>query len=326
MSADAASAQPRPPGFAVYYAVDDHPRMLFQLRKSIESIRRFNADVPIYVAYAGAPAELPSLEDLHVSVVEIPRASSPAERFFHKWRALGGFSADALLYLDADTEAGADVAELLAATGQEDFHARIEPAAGKGPFPMRVGQTLVRASTVDHELNGILCAALDAAELPMFNAGVMLFKNGFHRRMAERAGEVRRLFTQFARKRIPYPCRNVRLFDQVVGAIVIGREPRVLWAALAPELSPFWVERLAGDVRGPYAVQHIWSANYAAFLLDLHGIESAREYLRLPAEALRGDWFFSLWMRSAVWRPRLPESWLHRWAASAKGLLPPPRP
>lgn len=294
---------------AVYYAVDSNPSILAELRRSIESIRRFNSSIPIYIVAAG-PTEVPRslVEDFGVRQRRVQSPLSTGGKFFHKWRALAlHFPEDQLLYLDADTVANDDIDRLFDETGAADFHARLDPAC---PRVLNEGAP---ASLLDQELYDRICASVETSVLPIFNAGVMLFKNGLHHKVGALASEIEALRTQFVSKALPYPCQNVRLLDEVVGSLILGRISGLTWAEFCPSLSPFFVEVQHQMVGGPGVLMHVWSPWYPKFLQNEEGPDAESQY---RASRSRGTWqdrCFGFWVQLGVFQARLPRLLLHRW-------------
>ena len=286
-------------------------------------LRAFNSTIPVYAVHWGDPEALREMLD-GMNVRTLPQAAgrSPRNRFLCKWAALRhGFEEDELIYLDTDVAVHADIERLFEETGPEDYHARIEPACHRERYPRLVGLKVFGESQMDHRMYATLCRGMGAAVAPLFNGGVMLYKNGLHRKAAARVSEIERLWSFFASKRLPYPCQVVRVMDEVAGTLALARIPGFCWSELAPELCPFYVERRTGDVADPGVVTHVFSSYYPAFLFETEGPEAAREYLALSQTSTQREWVFSAWVRFGVWRSRFPDWMLEAWASRARGVL-----
>lgn len=177
-------------------------------------------------------------------------------------------------------------------------------------------------SILHHDLFAHLCEGVGARVVPIFNTGVMLFRNGVHRTLGRCIEEMMRLRAAFARKALPFPCANVRLFDEVLGALILGRVPGLTWNAIPPQLVPFYEEMRSGSLASAGLVLHVWSNRYADFLAAEEGSKAAHEYLAIPPHGVRKDWLFSAWMRAGVSRLQLPPTLLARWARNSRWVLP----
>lgn len=226
------------------------------------------------------------------------------------------------MFLDADTVVQTDVVDFIRTVGPEDFHARPEPACVPGPYPIQFAGKMIPRSLLHHELYTLLTTGLPGRNLPVFNTGVMVFKNGVHCRVAERMDELMRLRSAFTRKRIPYPCLNPRLFDEVIGSLVLGRIKDLTWKAFSSTVAPFYQEVRNGAAAADGKVLHVWSTYYPDFLAEYEGRQASEAYLSIPQATSRRDWLFNAWLRAGVSSFRLPASWVQRWARRSRGLLP----
>lgn len=278
--------------------------------------------MPVYVVRSAELARLDAaLAEFDVRFRDGEPAAGTSGRFLQKWLALEQqFAEQDLLFLDADTIWSCDPEQFFDAVGPEDFHARLEPACSQGPYPMHVGRKTAESSYLNHELYRTLADGFGCAPLPVFNTGVMLFKHGLHRRLAARLDELRRMRDAFLTKRIPYPCTRPRLFDQVLGALVLGRIEGLAWRLLTSELSPFFEEQFGESDPGRGMVMHVWTALYGEFLLQEEGEFAAQQYQALPKPDARRDWLFNVWLRLGSSSFRLPDNVLAKWARAARRL------
>ena len=304
---------------ALYYALDVHPRTVFQLRRSVESVRRHTQALPMYAAVSGAldTVDRTFLENRAVTVLN--NGSAKVGPTYLKWYALRhDLPAEQLLYFDTDTFASGDPSQLFEA-GADDFHARLEVGSERDPgaYPYRLNAQLVTRSQLDHELFDWICRAIGARALPIFNTGVMLFRNGVARRVSSRWPDFVRLDRAFRRKRLPYPCRNAHILEQVVATLVLGTIDDLSWASLPRHACPSYQEYRGGHVTSPGIVLHTWSACYAACLFERDGADAAGAYTTLPPHD-DARWAVTsrlLRLGSTLWR--LPNPVLERWVTIA---------
>lgn len=257
-----------------------------------------------------------------VRPLQAPPTGGLGGQFLQKWTALSqGFPEESLLFLDADTVVHNDVVDFIRSAGPEDFHARPEPACVPGPYPFQFAGRIVPRSFLHHELYTLLTAGLEGRDLPVFNTGVMVFKNGLHRRVAGRMDELMRLRSAFVRKRIPYPCLNPRLFDEIIGSLVLSRMEDLAWKAFSENVVPFY-EEVRNGAAADCKVLHVWSKYYSDYLAEQEGRQASEAYQSIPKATSRRDWLFNAWLRAGVSSFRLPTSWGQRWARRSRGLLP----
>jgi hypothetical protein len=290
-----------PPARAVYYALDDSPSHVYQLRRSVASVRHFNREITIYVAFWGPlPAELRAwLERFDVRILRHPSAQAPRSPLFLKWMALGHrFEEAEVVFLDTDTVVHSDISELFQAAGPQDFHARVETACHREPYPVLSGPGLITASQIDHDLMDRIRHRLHATELPVFNSGIMVFKNGFHRVLATRLSEFERIRSLFLRKRLPYPCSNAHIIDEIVSSLILGRVDEVTWSEIKPDVCPFYIEHRSRNATDSVLATHVWSFYYPAYIFETYGSEEFRKYADLGRARIGwGIRLTNLWIR-----------------------------
>src|SRR5262249_7827841 len=93
-----------PASRALYYALDVHPRNVFQLRRSVDSVRRHAPLLQVYAAVSGAldAVDRAFLEGRNVTILN--NGSERVDPTYLKWYALRhDLPAAELLYLDTDT-------------------------------------------------------------------------------------------------------------------------------------------------------------------------------------------------------------------------------
>jgi hypothetical protein len=161
---------------------------LTQLKASIDSLRRVNFHIPIYIFTFGIPARAieTTLKQLGVRIIEKPLYNSALEPYcggrtaafshypvLHRWLVLEDFrksSEDTLLYVDCDTYFAADPAILFTAAGDRDWHTREEPYSSHsylGYDPNYINEKALQ----------LLACQVSSSFLPPINIGVMLMKN-----------------------------------------------------------------------------------------------------------------------------------------------------
>lgn len=270
----------------LYYALDVNPRVLFQLRCSIHSVRKYAPTLPIYAVIAGQlPAiERRSLESLGVTVIAatLERGTSPT---FMKWRGLAKLPPQRdLLYLDTDTLAFDDPTLLFDLCGPEDFHARLEVGCDleESAYPFLFNVRLFTKSRVDPWLFRKIVEHRRGRLLPIFNTGVMLFRNGLAERLAQHWSAFVRLDRQFRRKQIPYPSVHVHILEEMVAPLVLGSIGPFSWKPLTPQLCPFYLEYRGRHVETHGLILHVWSAYYDSCMFEYMGKECALAYRALP--------------------------------------------
>jgi hypothetical protein len=263
---------------ALYYASDNHPQSIFKLRHSVISVRRHAVALPIYAVITGAlPASDHSfLESFGITIVH-GYLEPGMSLLFLKWRALLELPPHReLLYLDTDTLAFDDPVKFFSLAGGEDFHARAEIAcAPQGPaYPFLLNASFITRSMVDHWIFRRIADGLGGESLPVFNTGVMLFRNGSAQRLKHHWKDFLRLDRRFRRKLLPYPCANPHLLEEMVASLVLGTRARFSWSHLPPSSCPCYLE-YRGEYRQPGIILHTWSAFYAACIFEFFGRDEA---------------------------------------------------
>ena len=305
----------------LYYAVDTNPRVLFELRRSISSVRRYASTLPIYAVIAGEPSadDRRFLDSANVTVIagNIDGGTSPT---FMKWRALAELPPqDDLLYLDTDTLVFDDPSSLFDLIGHEDFHARLEIACDSDPssYPMLINVRLLARSNVDHDLFRSIAQHLGVRLVPIFNTGIMLFRNGLAHRLGNHWKDFVRIERQFRHKQLPYPCLAAHLLEEMVAPLVLGGVDSFTWRLLEPELCPFYAEYRGRNVKTHGTILHTWAQHYDSCVFEFIGKDDALAYqaLRSNGSAISGLvtqinarklLLGSMWMR-------FPKSLLERW-------------
>jgi hypothetical protein len=302
---------------AVYYALDNDPRCRAQFQYSVASVRRSSPGLRIYAAWAGAlgAEDRAFLADHQVTVLPT-RLEAGLSPLFLKWRALAhDFRETDLLYLDTDTIAHGDLGRLFEAQGPEDFQARREIATEPEAevYPYLVNTLFVGNSQIDHPLFASVCRSIGAQVRPVWNTGVMLFRNGLAGRLADRWEDFLRLVRLLWSKRLPYPCTNPHIADEVVGSLVLGLVEPLSWAFLPREACPSFLEYMGRAPCDDALVVHTWSQCYPSYLCHVRDLAALRAYLALPGRRgpRRPPGALRLTLGTSRWRPS-PQS-LEKW-------------
>lgn len=319
---------------SLFYALDLNPRVLFELRRSINSVRRHAPAMPIYALIAGEPSadDRKYLDSVGVNVIptRIERGTSP---IFLKWRALMQLPPQAeWLYLDTDTLIFDDLKRLFDLSGPQDFLARFEIGCGhdETTYPFLVNAMLLAKSHVDHWMYQRIAERLGSRFVPIFNNGVMMFRNGFAQRLGKYWDDFLRLERSFRRKRLPYPCWNPHILDELVSPLVFGTMDGFTWGELPPQLCPFYVEYRGRHAETPGILLHTWTPFYGGCLFEFLGKDDALAYLALRAKDPGGDLVSgfraklrSRWITMGSYWMRLPKSVQETWLRlGSAGLQP----
>lgn len=303
------------PSHAIYYAIDAAPRCLFEFRHSVASVRRHCPALPMYVALAGeVDRDDRDFMDAHQVAVLPTERDASLSAVFLKWQALAhGFRETDVLYLDADTIAFDDVSRLFESQGKEDFHARRELACEPEPsvYPHLLNAFLIGSTQVDHRLFDLVRKHMGAETRPVWNTGVMLFRNGLAGRLAGAWPEFARLARLFRRKRLPYPCTNPHILEEIVTSLALGAIHPLTWALLPPIACAWFTEYMGRDALPPI-VLHTWDTFYPGYLCHAGDREALRTYLALPIKRSRPR-IQALWLKLGTGPLAAPEWVLDRW-------------
>lgn len=253
---------------AVYYAVNNSLKYLLWVHASIKSLRRHNRSIKVYLWLAG-PAEPKSLSFVsRLNVRLISRPSVPfEERYFLKWLALKDLSEPRLLFVDADTIFFQDAMKMFRLHCESDFYARRESGTEPGKGPFLCGNRYINVQ-LDQKGFSSLFELAHSTAVPLFNTGVMVLNNAIHRKIVDRMDEFRQVRIEFDENRLPYPCSNRHITEEMVAAIVLGRIRGFSYQLIKPIVSPWYWEFKGGDVRSPGLIVHTGSEFFARALQD----------------------------------------------------------
>jgi hypothetical protein len=240
------------PARAVYYALAcDGAQAPYaaQLLRSVASLRRYNAEIPVHVFVFGRldPSAVSALRLQQASVVEVGdfaralRSQSPyigllgehlcLPKYLSLPHVTGALSQ--VLYLDCDTYWFDDVAKLFDRYAQHDCYAREEPYSPASPY---YDPDYVDAAALER-----LASLEGVRDLLTCNAGVLLMNHGLHRRLAtaldlyflyvarfsawlrDRAARSRPRGRPQALEPLEFPCSNPWIIDEVALWFTLGR-------------------------------------------------------------------------------------------------------
>lgn len=187
---------------AIFYSLcpaqaqDDTLLQIRQLEASIQSIRQFNNDIPIYLLSFGVPQTIFTINLRHCAVQIVPQpcygdalsaycsdrsAAIELYRVHHKWLALQQFrncGENSLLYVDCDTVFLADPWELFQQYSVSQWYAREEPYSSHSHLG-------VDPSYIDEDKLKVLARQCGGQFIPPMNLGVILMNDRLWERVIE---------------------------------------------------------------------------------------------------------------------------------------------
>ena len=208
-----------------YDHVNDHELKRFD--HSINSLRRFNNEIPVYL-FCDDPELIPPYFSLEYDVRVLPfeKAHTHGMLFIYRWYNLkffdkrsGEFDNANILYVDSDTLFYGDVQYLFdhynyaEVFGREEFGFRHDPNTGGGKG-IRKSLDYVDKCIVD---------AGGSTHVYKYCMGVMLFNNGLHLDIIDRLGELVELMFKLKDSKIPYPVPNPRIIDEYAMWVILSR-------------------------------------------------------------------------------------------------------
>jgi len=244
-------------------------------------VRAFNESICLDVHVYGKPrmAWIEQMRELGARVFIGARVEDLPPTFL-KWLPLAHAEyrySDRLLFLDADTIAFGSLTALFTELCAHDFYAREELGTGQVGTQAWLGSIKVPGAIKPYMPK--VRRGLGSREVPIFNTGVMVFNHGIHRTIAAALGEVRELCRIFVEGKLPYPCTNLHILEEVVISLILGRMNGVSFGTIPRELSPWYLEVAEGLVPDPGVVMHVWSARYAEYLDRFEGPAGRQMYL-----------------------------------------------
>lgn len=251
----------------VYYALNNDERHLYQLSISLKALRQFfdgNVEVHLFAD------TLPSIALPGVRIIQHPSLGSGYVHYTYKWWALAYVEGTDILYLDTDTIIKRDP-WLLTQNAVGNFLGRIDFGAKEGK-PMQVHYPLLH----------FLGSMMQSKPTPVLNTGVMYFLRNVHKALETLPDAIFLAIDAFIRNRMPYPCTNVKIVEEVAAALAIGTFADVEFEEIAQEKLPSYFEIIQGLLMGDEAyIIHVWNTLYAQYLQDNGLIDEASHYSSL---------------------------------------------
>lgn len=252
----------------IYYAINDNPLYLYFTRRSIESLRKFNPEIPVYLFFYGNYFDINFIlfENMKVNVIKKTGLSKEYSTSL-KWYSLEDLKTieeERLLFSDADTLFFDDINILLDKCSEGDFYARKEVGTEEDSKITSIGNTHFK-NNFSYKAFNILAKAFQFKPLPIFNTGVMLFNNNIFKKFPEYLDFYNHLHANFLNKKLPYPSMTEHLIDEVLCSIILSKieaDCRIL----DPEISPWYVDFKEKQVSSKGVVMHLWSGYYYEYL------------------------------------------------------------
>lgn len=154
--------------YSVYYAVDTNPLHLELVRLSIESLRYYNSEIPVWLGVFGGKSSQnpPKLRNLDIEFRFLPKVP-PQMRWALKWLFLTTMVPyDRVLFLDADTLVLDDIEAIFLGNSTAKFYAQKENLRQVKPSASKLAK---------------LRKSYGAGQCPIFNSSAMLFNQAIHR-------------------------------------------------------------------------------------------------------------------------------------------------
>jgi hypothetical protein len=257
---------------AAFYAVDNSRKYLYFVRKSVESLRKFDKKTEIYLFVFGKPTkknvDFVKKTRVHLKIME---PVSKKKGTFLKWIALAEMTEhERVIFIDADTCFFSGVQKLFLKYKKCDFYARQEGAtAAEKTFWVIFGEVVV--NQIDHELLKKITKKIGVRKLPIFNTGVMIFNHFFSLKIRSKLYKIEEFRKMFEKKKLRYPCTNFQLRDEICASLFLGGIKSLTWQFIDKSDSPWYIEWREGRVKSPGILLHTYSYYYPAFTLDFFG-------------------------------------------------------
>lgn len=260
---------------AAYYAINNDPRYVSFTKTSVETLRKFNKDLKVYLFVYG------ELEDSDRSffrknniIVAVKGGVQPEHVTSLKWfslQYLARSTVKRLIYIDGDTIFSGKVDILFERHDVFDFYARIEVGTEKDRGDYYIGKSLIRAQ-LNHDAYQQITKQLKAVNVPVFNTGVMLFNHSSFKKIAQRLVFYKSVLRRFQKKSLPYPCLNSHLIDEITASITFGKVRGFTYGVLDKKIAPCYLEFKEKAVKTPGTVMHIWTCLYGEYAGSRLGI------------------------------------------------------
>jgi hypothetical protein len=248
---------------SVFYAITGKTVFFNQAITSIRSLRKYNRSIRVYLfIYGPFPKKVLAIcRSLGVRVIKRPSIKK-LYPYLVKWLALDELLETRVLFLDADTILLDDVKKIFTRYNTHDFYARQEIGTKKKSYWM--GKYRVKPQ-IDHDRMSSIYRSVHGKEMPIFNAGVMLFNRGSFKKI--RSSKLLTCFRQLARGKWPYPSINAHIRGEIALSIFLSQVMKFTWGFFPEKVVPFFYEiihRSGVDLQG--LVLHVTTAQYPRFL------------------------------------------------------------
>lgn len=247
---------------AVYYSIDNDPRYVNFARNSVLSLREFNKNIKVYLFAYGSISRQNArfFSANNVCVINKKRAGKHLARFL-KWLSLGQLDENRVLFVDADTIFYRDVNIIFRRFSKLDFYAREETGTIEGGHENGgvTGSYQLRRGGLS-----ALARKFSLRKMPVFNTGVMLFNNSVNKRFT--FDEFMYYYISFMSGKIPYPCMNPHIMDEIVFSLVSGRMRSLKHGFLNKDITPWYAEVKTRKARDFGVVTHVWSGQYDEYI------------------------------------------------------------
>ena len=256
---------------AAYYAINNDPRYILFTKVSIDSLRKFNSKLKIYLFIYGDLAGI-DLSFFRKNNVHIINKSGVKKEYLTslKWfslQDLASLNVNSLIYFDADTIFFKKPDILFEDYNKFDYYAREELGTQKDKGGYLIGKTFIRPQ-INHNIYRQMTKKLGALNLPIFNTGVMLFNNKSFKKVAKLVYFYKQVMDNFRKDILPYPCLNSHIIDEIVGSITLGKIPEFTYGVLDKEISPWYIELREKAVKTTGIVMHVLNYLYWDYLSD----------------------------------------------------------
>ena len=174
-----------------------------------------------------------------------------------------------ILYLDTDTIVMRDPWALVK-EAKGNFLGRIDFGADEKVADMlQIHYPLLRSL-------GTLFGRTPTAVL---NTGVLFFLGGIHKQLKDLPDDIWELICLFKEHKMPYPCNNQLIMEEVAAALAIPKYP-VVYEEIPQEKLPSYFECIHGLLDDKEAhILHIWHKLYPKYLEDTGQKEALKHYL-----------------------------------------------
>ncbi len=244
---------------AVYYVVNNNADYLTFAKLSINSLRRFNRRIKIYLFIYGASEniDLSFFYKNQVVLIKKKRALLHVNslKYFVRDESLSRLEKN-LLFLDADTIVFDDIDIIFEKCNKYDFYAREESESDINCRDSQLFSGKFKKITKQ----------LGVKIYPVFNTGVMLFNNASYKKLSQKLSFYKNIYSNFKANKIPYPCENPYIIGEITFSIIFGKAPILSYGILDNKISPWYKEYQNGIVKDTGVVMHFWKYRYTKLM------------------------------------------------------------